>query len=293
MFDWRTFMQHVTNANPQFSAKHSSLKHLIFALERPLSKVKPGWVIDALVKLKPAKRAQYQAAVNYVWANIPNLPPTAVPQGAVVTNFRQTFKEYRATDQAYAGYDLNNLATPPVFVQGLKKHHFIFTLKWESSDGNLASLATVYTREHVQFLSDPTQPPFNYIYQTFKDQHPTLGFSQPDKGGNPANGGSNDDDHSSSDPRVLVSNPRQVGMLVAHQSYQYNSTDTQRDDHWIDIPNGQFLLQRSVLRRGNDWYFRFGKINAEENVNKFRYAHDVKIEPTGPMVPRVLKDLTL
>lgn len=295
MFSRDLFISKVKTVNPHFERIiNSSLHSLIKVLKqaRPL----PADVLEAMGRLKADKTAKYDDALAYLRKEFAwGVPADAVPTGAVPVDFKHKFNRYSGTGQSFAGYDLKNLGLPPQHITGLTKHHFIFTCTWKSSDGNLASLGRIYSREHCTYRCRPTQPPspMNHIYERFEQLHPDLSFAQPEVAGNVMNNGSNDDDHSTSDLRVLLADPRREGDLVIDQKYQYSVKPTDRNS-WIDIPNGGFIITRRIRRKGNGWTFQFIKESAPGNKVSFKYeSKPLEIADRPARMPRTLTDITL
>jgi hypothetical protein len=295
MFRIEIFTNKVRAVNPHFERIiHSSLHQLMKLLKQP--NASPAEVLEALGRLKGDKTAKYDDAIAYLRKEFAwGVPADAVPTGAVPVDFKHRFGRYSGSGQSFAGYDLSNLAKPPQHITGLTKHHFIFTCTWQSSDGNLGSLARVYSREHCTYRCRPTQPPspMNHIYERFEQLHPNLSFAQPEVAGNMMSNGTNDDDHSTSDLRVLLAHPRREGDLVIDQKYQYSIKPTDPNS-WIDIPNGGFIITRRIRKKGTKWTFQFIKESSPGNRRPFKYeSKPMEIADRPPVMPRTLTDITL
>jgi len=125
----------------------------------------------------------------------------------------------------------------------------VHKLRWESSDGNLASLTGIITREEVRF-DHPTQaPPFCDFADA--DQY----FTQAGTGGELGN---SNDDHSVMIPSMICAFPRQVGKIVAQQWYQYSFDGI----NYQNIEGAAYLLEKEVSQDSKGrWILTFRKKN--------------------------------
>ena len=161
--------------------------------------------------------------------------------------------------------------------QFLHKHTFY----WESSTGNLKDLK-MPTREVVKYRRATQTAPFN----EFAD--PDQEFAQSGGAGSDGNGS---DMHSMRLPALICSRnwgiPVGGSSLIATQSYQYCTKDKYSldDADWIDIPNSQFRLEKSVYQMGKDWVMMFKKTNAPENPVPFNFEVHYRIGPALSFEP--------
>jgi len=127
--------------------------------------------------------------------------------------------------------------------------HHVFDFKWKSSTGNMQSLATVWTREHVRFRTPQRNPPFNDV------NPPDMEFYWGETTG--ATAGFGRDDHSTKPPVLICRYPWVTGACIAEQWYQY-SLDGQT---WKNIPEAAYLLHKGVRQSKGVWVFYFRKCN--------------------------------
>lgn len=127
--------------------------------------------------------------------------------------------------------------------------HHVFDFKWQSSTGNMQSLASVWTREHVRFRTSQRNPPFNDV------NPPDLEFFWGETNG--ATAGYGRDDHSTKPPALICRFPWQAGACIAEQWYQY-SLDGRT---WKNIPGAAYLLHKGVRQSKGVWVFYFCKSN--------------------------------
>jgi len=138
--------------------------------------------------------------------------------------------------------------------------HHVFDFKWKSSTGNMQSLATVWTREHIRFRTSQRVAPFNDVNPPDMQFHwgetngATIGFGR--------------DDHSTKPPALICRHPWVAGACIAEQWYQY-SLDGQ---NWKNIPGAAYLLHKGVRQSKGVWVFYFCKSNwAPHNTVGFNF----------------------
>ncbi len=142
-------------------------------------------------------------------------------------------------------------------------------LTWESSDGDLRSLAGIKTREKVVY-NNPTQgAPF------CEAADPDQDFTQL---GVDADKGECFDDHSVMWPALICDFPRTAGKITANQVYEYQLPPYTAGT-WTPIPEAYFILEKEVLEKtpGN-WVLKFTKKNdPAHNPTAFLFEIEYKI----------------
>ena len=279
-FDFTVFMSKINQDNTHFKrfALSSHMDPLIKELKgktfiSPIAKAKiQQWVAF----LPHAEQQKYTQTLAYLAQQGCTLV-MAIPCKPVMT-----FEKLQIRTGMYEGYngaqkqavmlDPDSVGSP-----GPRSFLHVHKLTWAPSNGNKPSLATVLTREHVKFLADTQAPPFNNI------QDPDREFYMP-ANGSVATGCENYDDHSSKLPALICRNPRVAGVLRGEQRYQYS---TDQGHTWENLPGGEFLLEKSVRKEGNDWIFMFKKTNwAPHNTKRFHFEVHYKIGPAPLYLPR-------
>ncbi|MBE7158058.1 MAG: hypothetical protein INR62_06425 [Rhodospirillales bacterium] len=286
-FELNTLMQSIHKDNPTFKrfARTSDMDPLLKLLGpyNVITILKPDFqkqIQRAVAALPPGCRQKYQSSLRYV-ANTFGVKNSAMPVRPKIA-----FVKFGYKTGGYVGYNKAG-KSDFVMLDGTKGRAgqlgFIHRHKvtWSSSDGNLASLGSVLSREHVKFLTDTQAPPFN------KCADPDREFYQPQSGSQATEGGS--DDHSTSLPMLICAYPRVPGRIVAEQWYQY-STDGGRT--WTNIDEAAYLLEKSVRQEGNRWIFTFKKTNwAPHNNNPFHFEVDYLINDPAEYMPRDHSDI--
>lgn len=238
--------------------------------------------IERIIAFLPHdKKAKYVQTMAYLQAQL------QIRIGAIPANAVMTFETFRVMRGNYKGYKPtgeskivpldDQTAGSPGPSSFIHRHK----LSWSSSDGLPVSLGQVRTREYVKFLSDTQARPFNAI------QDPDREFYAPGTMG--ATGQTEGiDDHSTKLPALICYYPREAGVLQAEQKYQYS---VDNGANWVDMDNGQFLLEKKVRQSGNDWVFSFKKTNwAPLNNKRFHFEVEYTIGPLPEYLPRTEGD---
>jgi hypothetical protein len=79
-----------------------------------------------------------------------------------------------------------------------------------------------------------------------------------------------------------------AGTIIGEQSYQYCAKPGYSRDpaDWIDIPDSQFLLEKSVYQSGKHWVMCFKKSNhAPKNQVPFQFEVHYKIGSLPTFIP--------
>jgi hypothetical protein len=285
VFNLNTFLATVQIDNPAFKnwAVTSSLDPLIKELKTNTWATAPGKArIERIIAFLPhAKKARYSRSLAYLHLQL------QVSIGAIPANTVMKFDAFRVMRGNYKGYKTSGeskivpLDERTVGSPGPSSFIHRHTLTWSSSDGSVASLGQVRTREYVKFLTDTQAPPFNVI------QDPDREFYAPGTQG--ATGQTSGiDDHSTKLPSLICVYPRQAGLLQAEQKYQYS---VDNGTTWVDMDNGQFLLEKKVRQVGNDWVFSFKKTNwAPHNKKSFHFEVEYTVGPLPEYLPRTEAD---
>jgi hypothetical protein len=157
-------------------------------------------------------------------------------------------------------------------------------LSWESSDGDLRSLAGIKTREKVVY-DKPTQGiPF------CEAADPDQDFIQ---SGNDGDKGEGFDDHSVMWPALICAYPRQAGKITANQVYEYQ-LPPYTPGTWTAIPGAYFILEKEVYEKtpGN-WVLKFTKKNDPvNNPNNFLFEVEYKIGQRPASAPDLVANPT-
>jgi len=283
-FDFNVFMSKVNLDNTHFKrfARTSHLDPIIKELKdkkfiAPAMKDKLQSLVSALPDDQLKKYTQALGYLNQQGG----IRPSVIPVKPVMQ-----FVKFSIAIGLYFGYNGNDrqqIDLDPSKPNSPGPRSFFHThrLSWSSSNGNPASLSTVWTREHVKFLADTQAPPFNNI------QDPDREFYMPQGGA--IGGSSNEDDHSTKLPALICRNPRVPGTLIGQQKYQY-SIDSGAT--WVNMPGGEFLLEKTVRKEGNDWVFIFKKSNwAPLNPKPFHFEVHYTIGNAPLYLPRSEADV--
>jgi hypothetical protein len=151
----------------------------------------------------------------------------------------------------------------------------VHRLSWDSSDGDLASLNNVKTRERVSFRQPTQAAPF-------------CDFADPDQfftqvGADGQLGGTSDD-HSVMIPSLICCNPRQAGTLIGEQWYQYSLDGV----NYQNIEGAAFLLEKSVSQDSKGWVLTFRKKNwSPHNPTPFLFEISYRIGTMPLTMPRI------
>jgi hypothetical protein len=151
--------------------------------------------------------------------------------------------------------------------------HHIFDFKYKSTTGDLNSLRTVGTREHVKFRTSQRSAPFNDFMPTDMEFH----WGESASG----NSGYGRDDHSIKPPALVCRFPWVAGEVVAEQWYQY-SVDNRAT--WHNIPGAAYLITKGVRQSGGNWVFYFRKSNWDPH-NTVRSCFEAEY-PMRPLAVR-------
>jgi hypothetical protein len=149
-------------------------------------------------------------------------------------------------------------------------------LSWESSDGNLASLAIYKVRELVSYNQPTQNAPFNNCAD------PDQLFAQ---GSDDGSNGSGTDDHSIRWP-ALICQPGATGTITATQKYQYKKDS---DAQWTDMPEACFILEKKVyMHASGQQCIMFKKTNGPGNPNHFEFKICYKVFPAPAANPIII-----
>lgn len=148
--------------------------------------------------------------------------------------------------------------------------HHVFDFKWKSSNGNMASLAQIWTREHVKFRTSQRASPFN------QNNPPDMEFYWGESLG--ATTGMGRDDHSTKPPALICRFPLQAGACIAEQWYQFSYDKVT----WHNIPGAAYLLNKGVRQSKGGWVFYFKKESWSPHNPKC-YAFEAEYPITGPL----------
>lgn len=151
----------------------------------------------------------------------------------------------------------------------------VHKLSWESSTGELNHLSGIKTRERVEYQTPTQVAPFSDAAD------PDQVFHQE---GEPGEKGECFDDHSVSNPALIVRWPLSAGTIQAKQWYEYKWDA----DPFKTIGDAVFILEKTVYQDGNDWVLKFVKRNAvPDNPNPFFFEMHYKIGAKPFRLPKV------
>jgi hypothetical protein len=279
MFSPAIFQTKLAKVNDHMSRfRQSALEPLLRALPAV-----PGPVLGALrdavqecvLNIPHDKQAKYADALGYL-AGTANIVVGARPTDPTMelVYYQANQYQYVATD---GGQNKPNTEVPGH--QPLKSYHHVFDIKWKSSNGNMASLANVGTREHVKFRTQPGEAPFT---DALADTPIEFFHGQSTSG---ANTGYGRDDHFTKPPSLVCRQPWEAGELVADQWYQYTLDN---GTTWKNIPGAAYNLIKGVRRDNqNRWVFYFSKRNwAPHNTKRFNFEVEYLLQvPFPPPAP--------
>jgi len=256
-FNITTFKQYLTTANPKYS-KHKDSS--VVPLERHLS---------TLVAVGPAQLAGIQA----LWGAIPQLKQRKYAgAGAYLKQFvpalvdaipckpKMEFNDYRVLKSDFAGNNDYPL-----------RYYHKHILTWQSSNGNMADLQNVGTRENVTHRTNPAATPFHPV---FCGRIP-MQFTQGATTNAGANSGSNGDDHSIGNPALILRRPIATGSVVIDQVYEYTTDGVT----WLPIPGATYQIEKGVRVRGGNNVFYFSKQSVGNISNDFHFEIEYAIGP--------------
>lgn len=260
-FNIATFHQHLTTANSHLSRfKESSLSPLENLLRTlgaavgplTLAQIQPLWAA-----IPYAKQQKYANAAAYLRQFIPALAD-AIPVSPIME-----YIEFKVSRMP--------LGEEPQYPM---RFYHVHRLTWQSSNGNMASLANVGTRERVTHRLNPAGPPFD---ATINAGIP-MTFTQGATTNAGANFGSNFDDHSVGNPSLTLRRPLTHGSVIADQDYEYTTDGVT----WHSIPGAQYEIEKGVRAHGGQAVFFFRKQNATPHTAPFHFEVEY---PIGPALP--------
>lgn len=278
MFMATTFNQKVTAKNPTMGRyKKSSLDPLMNVLAgihiTPNPTQKKA-IQEAVFDIPYDKQVRYADALGYM-AQECGVKICGRPVKPVMT-----LESFRTSNYLYHAFD--SAGKPNVNI-GIPNHtpvvslHHVFKFRYQSSTGNMASLASVGTREHVKFRTQPGGPPFTQaaLGSTPIEFH----HGESTSGANVAAGL---DDHMTKPPCLICRWPLQADELVADQWYQYTIDNGVT---WENIPGAAYNLIKGVRKSGNTWVFYFIKKNwAPHNTVNYKFEAEYAINPPSPQM---------
>jgi hypothetical protein len=285
-FDFNQFMTLVRQDNPNFK-RFTRTSHLDPIIEELKDKkfITPALKerLEKLVAFLPHDRQQtYRRALAYLTTQ-GGVRVLAVPTKPVMK-----YVGFYIEKGGYTGYDQRGgskfvyLDPDSTGSPGPRSFLHRHTITWSSSNGNIASLAQVRTREYVKFLQDTQAPPFNKI------QDPDREFYAPGLQGS-IGASSGTDDHSTKLPALICCYPRQPGTLIAQQWYQYSIDN---GANWSNIEGAAYLIEKTVRRDGSDWVYVFKKSNwPEHNPKRFHFEVHYTIGDPPDYMPRTDTDV--
>jgi hypothetical protein len=261
-FNIVTFQQHLSAANANISRFRESsmapLENLLRALGAAvgplaLAQIQPLWAA-----VPYAKQQKYAAAAAYLKVWVPGLVD-AIPVAP-----RMEFIEFRVFTMPHGGQ-----TNYPM------RFYHVHNLSWQSSNGNMASLANVGTRERVTHRTNPAGPPFDPVINAGIP----MTFTQGAHTNSGANFGGNRDDHSVGNPALILRRPIAVGSVIADQVYEYTTDGTT----WHPIPEAQYEIEKGVRTFGGQNVFFFRKQSAPPHANRFHFEVEYTIGPPLPV----------
>jgi hypothetical protein len=256
-----TYLNHIQNANAHFRKFKSSSLDIFNALLNglPGGALNPGQrrqLIEALGRIPHAKQMKYAAALNYAQTNL-NLNIPGIPYGYPV-NLSTQLDFYEVSSAAWGHGPADFRA------DGWFEHNF--RIHWESSNGNLASLAPIWNREEVVFQHNPAGPPFNHMMAATPMNY-VYGVTH-----SSTNDGS--DNHYFMHPSLMLTYPPAPGLVRAHQAYQYSPD---QGATWFNIQNGEFYFDKGVRAAAGGNVFVFLKRNLAPNTRAFWFEVEYPI----------------
>jgi hypothetical protein len=264
-FNIAVFREHLSNANSHYARFwQSSVTPLETLLARlgatvgtlTLNQIQPLWAT-----VPHGKQLKYAAASAYLKTFVPALVD------AIPTSPTMQYVEFRVLR--------GNFGAEPNFPA---RYYHVHRLRWQSSNGNLASLANVQTRERVVHRTSPTAPPFNSVFNAGIP----IQFTS---GGGAADSGSNTDDHSVGNPCWSIARPIGTGSLIADQTYEYS---TDHGATWQPIPGATYQLEKGVRRLGDGGHvFYFIKRSGPGATHRFHFEVEYRIVAAPAPMTRI------
>jgi hypothetical protein len=257
-FQIATFRQYISTANAHYSRfKTSSLSPLETFLAGWNGVVTPAATaqIQALWGAMPhAKQLKYAGAMSYLRQFVNGIVDATPVSPAM------SFDEFRVLLMPFDGHQ-----------QFPMRYYHKHSLTWQSSNGSLASLANIGTRERVTHRSNPTDPPFHAGVNAGIPLQFTQGATSPTG----AQSGRNGDDHSVGNPAVILRYPLAVGSVIADQVYEYTADMV----NWHPIPDAVYEIEKGVRMNGTNLVFFFRKQSAPPHANRFHFEVEYAIGP--------------
>lgn len=269
-FVYATYLNHIHGANAHFERFKNSSLH---ALDHLLAGAGPGGanaaqrkqILAALGLVPFAKQQKYAAGLNYAVANL-HLNIHGIPYGYPV-NLRTRLDFYEVASAAWSPVQTDWRA------DGWFEHNFI--VEWDSSNGNMASLAHIWNRESVTFLQNPAGLPFNHLMANTPMAY-TYGVSH-------SSHASGSDNHYFMHPSLMLTYPLAPGIVTANQAYQYSPD---QGVTWYRISNGQFTFSKGVRVSHGQLVFVFSKQNrAPVNPRTYHFEVEYAIGPAPANPP--------
>jgi hypothetical protein len=261
-FNIATFRQYLHTANPTYSRLTSSsiqpLENRLAILGATvgpavLNQIQPLWAV-----VPYDKQQKYAAPIGYLKQFVPTLAD------AIPALPRMAYMEFKVMFMTIGG----NARYPARF-------YHVHRLTWQSSNGRMASLAQVGTRERVTHRTNPAGPPFDALINA----NIPMAFTQGALTNAGAQGGSNYDDHSTGNPALIVRRPLGVGSVIADQIYEYTADGAT----WHPIPGAQYEIEKGVRMAGGQHVFFFRKQSAPPHANVFHFEVEYPIGPAHPV----------
>jgi hypothetical protein len=239
-FDISIFSYLLRTANPSYSHhKESSLSPLENYL-RTLGPVISPANIDTIQRLwafvPREKQLKYITAGAYMRQFVPHLVD------AIPVSPKMEYKQFKVW-----------LLDMPGILQYPMRFYHVHKLTWQSSNGYMASLFNVGTRERVTHRTSPAGPPFNALVNVDMP----MSFTQGATTNNGADTGYNFDDHSIGNPSIIVGRPLTTGSVIADQIYEYTTDGI----NWHTIYGTSFVIEKGVRMQGGQHVFFFRKQN--------------------------------
>ena len=248
-FSADVFSNLISNANQSYSKhKNSSMQELdAYLTNNGASNAENIQTLWAKIQFN--KQQKYKAAGDYLKSCIPGGLVDAIP-----INPTMEFTDYKVSS-----CDAFGIANLPI------RYFHVHRLRWCSSNGNLASLKNILTREYVAHRSAPNGPPFNRLCDSIP-----VAFNC---GGGQANTGQNVDEHSVANPRLILRSDFDVGSVVADQNYQYSEDNGKT---WLTIPGAVYEIEKGVRvsKSGGQKVFFFRK---QDPKGRFHFEVEYQI----------------
>lgn len=263
-FSINIFRQRLYLANPDYSHyKDSSLAPLENQLAALAGAVGPATLaqIQPLWTVVPyAKQQRYAGAIGYLKQFVPTLVD------AIPVSPRMEYREFKV------------LLNPRLF-GGIPNYpmrfYHVHRLVWQSSNGHMASLANVGTRERVTHRTNPAGPPFDAVINASIP----MAFTQGATTNAGAQSGENYDDHSTGNPSLIVRRPLAIGSVIADQDYEYTTDGVA----WHPIPGARYEIEKGIRMHAGQFVFFFRKQSAPPHANLFHFEVEYPIGPSHPV----------